>query len=125
MVVKKYLKSILGAFIIIIVSMFLVSVLHYFNIINTFFVNIFKLLVIFISLFFSGFVMGKNASKRGYIAGLQSGLIITFILLMYNLLIARGGFSAKLIIFYIILLAIAIIGGMIGISKSSLTENNK
>lgn len=125
MVVKKYLKSILGAFIIIIASIFLVSVLHYFGIINTFFVNVFKLIIIFISLFFSGFQMGKNSIKRGYIAGLQSGLIINFILLMYNLLIARNAFSAKLVIFYIILLAISIIGGMIGISKSNLTENEK
>ncbi len=124
MVIKKYLKSVLGAFIIIIVSMFLVALLHYFNIINNLFVNIFKLLVIFSSLFYSGFVMGKNSKKMGYIAGLQSGVIIDLILIIYSLIV-RNGFSIKSIIFYIILLAISIIGGMIGIGKSDLLEETK
>ncbi len=124
MVIKKYLKSILGAFIIIIVSMFLVALLHYFNIINNFFVNIFKIIVIFGSLFYSGFIMGKGSKKMGYIAGLQSGLIIDLVLIIYNLIV-KNGFSIKSIIFYIILLAISTIGGMIGISKSNLVEETK
>lgn len=125
MALKKYLKSVLGAFIIIIISMFLVALLHYFGIINNLFVNIFKLLVIFISLFYSGFIMGKNSKKLGYVAGLQSGLIIDFILIIYNFLIMRNSFSFKILIFYIILLAISTIGGMIGISKSNLNNESK
>lgn len=124
MVIKKYLKSILGAFIIIIVSMFLVALLHYFNILNNLFVNIFKLIVIFSALFYSGFIMGKNAKKMGYIAGLQSGAIIDFILIIYGLIVGNG-FQIKSIVFYIILLAISTIGGMIGIGKSDLVEETK
>lgn len=124
MVLKKYLKSIIGAFAIIVGSMLLVALLHYFGIINNFFVNLFKLITIFAALFYGGFIMGKYSVRRGYLAGIIAGAIIDLILIIYSI-IAKNSVSFKLILFYIILLAISAIGGMVGIGKSSLADQKK
>lgn len=124
MVLKKYLKSIIGAFAIIVCSMLLVALLHYFGIINNLFVNLFKLITVFAALFYSGFIMGKYSTKRGYLAGIIAGAIIDLILIIYGIIV-KNSVSFKLILFYIILLAISTIGGMVGIGKSSLTDQKK
>ena len=68
--------------------------------------------------------MGKYSVKRGYLAGIIAGAIIDLILIIYSI-IAKNSVSFKLILFYIILLAISAIGGMVGIGKSSLADQKK
>lgn len=114
--IKKYLKSILGAFIIMICGIFLVSILNYFSIFNKTILGIIKLMLTLFSLFYSGYTLGKSTNKMGYIEGLKSGGIIVFIMIIYNIIL-KNQFNLKSVFFYIILIAISVLGGMIGISR--------
>ena len=123
MLIKKYLKSILSVVIILVIGILITSILNYFGVFNDTFNVILKLIIVISALFYGGFILGKNSNKKGYIAGLKSGGIITILLLIYNL-IMNNPFNIKSIIFYIIILAVSVIGGMFGITKSNSLQKN-
>ena len=120
MKIKKYLKSILISIAIIIGGIMFVSILNYFSILSKTLISILKLLTIFISLAYSGYTLGRNANKKGYLEGVKAGGIIILLLIIYNLII-HNSFGIKNIIYYFILLSISTISSMIGISRKKET----
>ena len=63
-------------------------------------------------------MLGKSTTKKGYLAGLKLGLIISIIFLSLNLIVFKS-FQFKNIIYYLIIIITSIIGSMLGIQKKS------
>ena len=113
--IKKYLFSYLYSIAIILISTFIITLLNYFNIINSKTTNTIELIIIIISIFIGAFLIGKNSPKKGYLEGIKYAIIFILFILILNLLITKN-FNFNLIIYYIIILISSIFGSMLGIN---------
>ncbi len=120
---KLYLKTILRVFVLILIFTFILTVFHYFNIINERFLDLFKMIISSITIIMGGYKIGKNSIKKGWLEGIKFGLIIISIFLVI-VLIFKFDFSIKNLIYYLIILLSSVFGGMIGISKKPQNHNN-
>lgn len=100
----------------IIIGSFLLNILYYFNIVNENIFNILKMIIIIISLFISGILLGKKSKKKGWLEGLKLSGIVIFIILIINLIFIKE-FNLQTIIYYIIILLSCVFGSMLGINK--------
>lgn len=114
----NYFKRLLIVLTITIITLlcliFFVTFLNYSNIINTKITNILKVIIPLFSLALGGYIMGKKASKKGYLEGLKIGLIVASLLLISNLILFE--INIKDIIFYILLIISSVFGSMFGIN---------
>lgn len=113
----NYLKNIAYTFIILIVSTIIITILNYFGILNG---NILKLIlniIIILSLFIGGYLIGTKSSKKGYLEGIKFGIIIIALILLLNLLIFKNKFSLISFLYYPSLLITSTLGSMLGIQK--------
>jgi len=119
----KYLKNIGISFLImlgiIIISSLILTTLNYFDIFNKSTISIFKILIIVITYFIGGLLIGKKSIKKGWLEGLKFGLIVSIILILFNILGLSQEFNLKLIFYYLILISSTILGSMIGINKKN------
>lgn len=113
---KKFIKPLLYSFGILLVLTFIITLLNYIGIISGLPLKIIKIIIPIISYFIPGFMIGKNSDKKGWLSGIEIGLIITSILLIINVLF-KTETSIMLILFYIGLIIISILGSMLGINK--------
>ena len=122
----KYLKNILTCFGIVIASImvlsFIMTVFSFFNILNDSVTSIFKILIPIISLLMSGIVMGRNSNKKGWLEGLKLGLLVSLLIMLFNILGLRNSFKISNLLFYTILTFSSIVGSMIGISAKRLNN---
>lgn len=109
------LLFIIGSFIIL---TFLMTTLNYFNLFSSGLVSVFKIIIPIFSLFLGGSIIGKKSSKKGWLEGLKLSLIFTIILILFNLLGLRNKIEFKNILYYIIIIASCMFGGMLGINKT-------
>ena len=110
--IKKYLKSYLYLFGIIILSTLLLSILNYFIKLPT---NTIKIIIPIISIFISSIILGKSSKEKAYLEGIKFvGIYLVFITIIKLLL--KTSFNYKVIIIYIVLTISSIIGSMIGIN---------
>ena len=93
--------------------------MKYFKIISDKIMTISKIIIPIISLAFGGFILGKSASKNGWIEGLKIGLIITIIILICNLIFASG-INLKDLVLYGVLIISSMFGSMAGINLKKL-----
>ena len=119
MFIIKYLKSILYIFISIILFSIIIGTFSYFNILSNNLVNVFEIIAIIISMFIGGIYLGKNSNKKGFLEGIKIGLITVVLLFLFNFLGFGNSISLSSIIYYIIILGVAILGSIIGINKKS------
>ena len=113
---KKYGLRILYTFIIIIISLSIITALYYFNIINNGTYKVLKITIVLLSIFINALILGKNTQQKGYLEGLKLFLII--IPLFFALtLITKQPLKLNLLLYYLIILITSIFGSMIGISK--------
>ena len=113
---KKFIKPLLYSFGILFVLTFVITLLNYIGLISGLPLKIIKIIIPIISYFIPGFMIGKNSDKKGWLSGIEIGLIITSILLIINVLF-KTETSIMLILFYIGLIIISILGSMLGINK--------
>ena len=122
----KYLKNILTCFGIVIASImvlsFIMTIFSFFNILNDSVTSIFKILIPIISLLMSGIVMGRNSTKKGWLEGLKLGLLVSLLIMLFNMLGLRNSFKISNLLFYTILTFSSIVGSMIGISAKRLNN---
>ncbi len=109
----KILNKVLYILIPILVTMFILTILNYFNIINYNTLNILKYITIIISIFISSYKLATTSKNKGYITGIKLGLIIIIIILLINFFIFKE-FSIKTLIYYSIILTTSIVGSIIG-----------
>lgn len=117
----KYLKkislNIIYTIIFFIVLSLLLTTFNYFNIINYQTLAICKIIIPILTLLFGGLLMGKKATKNGWLEGLKISLIIIGILVI--LAISIGEFEPKKLTFFLILIISGIFGSIIGINKNT------
>ena len=113
---KKFIKPLLYSFGILFIFTFIITLLNYIGIISGLTLKIIKVIIPIISYFIPGFIIGKNSDKKGWLSGIEIGLIITSILLIINVLF-KTETSITLILFYLGLIIISILGSILGINK--------
>jgi len=113
---KKFIKPLLCSFGILFISTFIITLLNYIGIISGMILKIIKVIIPIISYFIPGFMIGKNSDKKGWLSGIEIGLMITTLLLILNVLF-KTETSIYLILFYIGLTVISVLGSMLGINK--------
>lgn len=100
------------------ILLLIISTLYYFDIIGSGLVNYLRLFTIFLILFFTSYKLGKNTEKNGYLEGLKFGTFHIIIFFLISIIAFRSDFRLRIILYYLILLAISALGSMIGINKS-------
>lgn len=114
---KNIAKSLLYTFSITIFSIFIITILNYFNIINGKILSVFMILIIISALFVGGYLIGKNSKQNGWLEGIKLSLIIIAILALFNYLGLKKEFHLIQIIYYSILTIACTLGSMVGINK--------
>ncbi len=114
---KKVGISLLYIIGIILVATMIISIFNYFNVINGKALTVSKILICVISLFTGGFIIGKKATKKGWLEGLKLSTIFLILLVLFNYLGLRNTPQIKNVIYYLIMIASCIFGSIIGINK--------
>ena len=81
----NYLKSFIWSLGIFLLSIIILTIFNYFNILNGTILKVLELFIPLISIFIGSYKLGKTSNQKGYIEGLKySGIwIIIFLLFMY------------------------------------------
>lgn len=118
---KIYLKALGYIFGGMLVLTLLITFLHFFNIIGIKMADISKILISIVCMIVGGYIVGKEAEKKGWLEGIKLAAVVIPILFLITLTF-RLGLSYKIIIFYLILIAAAVFGSMFGISRKKKTK---
>lgn len=113
---KKNNLSIKYMLLIILIS-FLFTTLEYFGANYNFLIKT-EYVISFIFVFIYSYINTNNSSLKGYKIGIKSWIKIIIILSIINI-ITLSGLSAKTLFYYIVLLIISLLGGIIGKNKRS------
>ncbi len=113
---KIFFNALLYTFLYVIILTLIITILHYFNIINVTMLDIGKLITIAIAVIVGGFRVGKNSIKKGWLEGIKFALLVIVIFLILSLIL-NFNISLRTIIYYSIILISAMTGGMIGINR--------
>lgn len=111
----KYLKSSIYTLCILIGSTIIITILNYFNILMGNVLKITELLIPIISIFIGSYILGKSSNNKGYIEGLKYGITWIILFLIINLI--SKNFTYLSLIYYLILIIIAIVSSIIGINR--------
>lgn len=111
----KYLKSSIYTLCILIGSTIIITILNYFNILMGNVLKITELLIPIISIFIGSYILGKSSNNKGYIEGLKYGMAWIILFLIINLI--SKNFTYLSLIYYLILIIIAIVSSIIGINR--------
>lgn len=80
-------------------------------------VNIMAIIYNLILFFIFGLMVGKKQTSKGYLAGIKIGLLLLFIIFLFNLFFFNTSFTVFKVIYYLGLLISSIIGSMVGINS--------
>ena len=119
---KRLGRSFLYLFGILLVLTFLMTLLHYFNLIPYRVVTILKIIIPILSLFIGGFVIAKNSKEKGWLEGMKLGMIFLILLMLFNYLGLSKSFEIKDFIYYLILFIASTFGGMVGINFTTIEK---
>jgi len=111
--VKKYGVSLLYTIGAIFILTLILTVLNYFNIINS---SVFRLVILIIGLITGSYILGSKSLKKGYIEGIKFGLIFLIIIFMFSI-IFKEKFKIDDFVYYLIIISTSMLGSMIGIQK--------
>ena len=111
----KYLKSSIYTLCILIGSTIIITILNYFNILMGNVLKITELLIPIISIFIGSYILGKSSNNKGYIEGLKYGMAWIILFLIINLI--SKNFTYLSLIYYLILIIIAIVSSIIGSNR--------
>ena len=115
----KNLVVSLGYFLIIIlVATFLLTIFNYFNLLSPGVISVLKLVIPVVSIFITGYRLGKKSEKKGYLEGLKIGGLV--ILIFFLLVLLLDKFAWKSLLYYFILLLTSILSSMVGINRKKL-----
>ena len=118
--IMSYFKNLAKIFFLVLFIMmifiFLNTLLYYFDIISFHFYSILKFINPIFSFMIGSFLLGRKASKKGWLEGLKLGGI--FLLLFFIITsILKNHITIRFVIYDLLLLLSAMLGGMIGINK--------
>ncbi len=108
-----YLKY-LGLFIIFIIAISIIFSLINLTGINSSLINKLGVIITGISFFIISALASKNHDSKGYLMGIKLSLIFIILMVIINLILFKSSFNIGRFIYYIILIASAILGGSFG-----------
>ena len=118
----KYLKTFIFETILFISLTLIITILYYFNIINTNTNNILKIIIFIITFFIVGIYTSKFINKKYYLQGLKISIINILLFLLLSILF-KYNFNIKQILYYFLIIIIttfsSIFGGKIRKKKRS------
>lgn len=99
----------------IIISLFLLTILYYYNYISDSTYSFLKILIVLIIIFIGSFRLGNMAINKGYMEGVKISLLI--VLLLLSITIIFSNFQIKLLLYYTMIISTSILGSTSGIYK--------
>lgn len=115
--IKDYLKSMGYMVISLIVTLFLLTLLNYFNVISGTVVKIISMIVMYILLIITGYMLGSKGTEKGYLIGIKYGSLFMVIVLLINLIIFKNKFTLISIVYYLSIILGTMVGSILGIQK--------
>lgn len=97
-------------------SSIIVTLFNYFNLLNNIPLKIIMLLIPIVGIYIGSFLIGKMSLQKGYVEGIKYGCIWIILLLIINLI--TKSFSITSIFYYIFLLAVSVLAGILGINRN-------
>ena len=110
--IKKYLKSYLYLFGLILVLTIIISIISYLSGNN---LTILKYITPIISIFVGSFILGRNTKEKAYLEGIKFAIPYILLTIIINI-IFKSGFNIKTIVLYLLLVISSIIGATLGIN---------
>ena len=114
---KKIIQSILITISTFILLLLITTLFSYLGIFKGTIITVSNLLIPIISIFIGSCYLGINSNCKGWLEGLKLSIIITLILILFNVIIYKS-FVLNKLIYYSIFLVVGIMGGSFGISKN-------
>lgn len=114
MTILKYLKSMIVPLGIVLVLPLLLGIINLLGVQTN---KVVILIIMAIGTFISGFYLGRNSLKKGYLQGALLGIILSLILFLFSLLF-KNTYTASSLIYYIIIVISSMIGASLGIQKN-------
>ena len=111
----NYLKSFIWSTCIFISSIIILTILNYFNILNSNIIKILELFIPPISIFIGSYKIGRTTNQKGYIEGIKYGGIWITIFLIFNLI--TKNITIIGILYLLLLILISIFASILGINK--------
>lgn len=111
--ILKYLKSMMVPLGIVLVLPLLLGIINLLGVQTS---KVVILVIMAIDVFISGFYLGRNSLKKGYLQGALLGVILSLILFLFSLLF-KNTYTASSLIYYIIIVISSMIGASLGIQK--------
>ena len=113
---KKFVKPLLYSIILLFVLTLIITLFNYIGLIRGTVLKIIKLIIPVISFGIGGFMIGRNSNKKGWLNGIQVGLILSFIFVIINLLF-KNKINILFILYYLVLILFSTIGSILGINR--------
>lgn len=114
---KNYIKVILKYFIYLFLYILIISILNYFEILNSKTIRIINYIVNLLLFFTSGYKIASLEQKKGYLNGFLISIIIILFFIIISLFISKLNFIS--LVYYLSLITSSIIGGIIGVTKKT------
>lgn len=115
---KKFIRPLIYSIVFMLVLTFIITLLNYINLISGLPLRIIKVIIPIISFLIAGFMVGKNSLKKGWLSGIEIGIILTVIFIIVNLLL-KEKITIYLILYYSGLIIVSTLGSMFGINKKA------
>lgn len=112
---KKYGTRLFYNILELIILLFFITILYYFNIINDGTYSALKLIILLLSIFINSFILGLNTNNKKYIEGIKYGIIL--IILLFIPTIILNSFKMKVFIYYLLIIITSMFGSMFSIIK--------
>lgn len=109
----KYLKSMIIPLGILFILPLILGILNLLGIQTS---KVIILIIMAIGTFISGFYLGRNSLKKGYLQGALLGIILSLLLFLISLLF-KNTYTISSLIYYIIIIISSMIGASLGIQK--------
>ncbi|WP_017755929.1 TIGR04086 family membrane protein [Calidifontibacillus oryziterrae] len=116
---KAMLYGVITIFVIVLFSSLVLSLLLRFTDIKESSLTWVVLTLSFLALFVGGFVSGGKGKQKGWLIGSGTGLLFTLLVFLVQYLGYQTGFSLEQLYFHIAYIAVALIGGVIGVNITS------
>ncbi len=111
----NYLKSFIWSTCIFISSIIILTILNYFNILNSNIIKILELFIPPISIFIGSYKIGRTTNQKGYIEGIKYGGVWITIFLIFNLI--TKNITIIGILYLLLIILISIFASILGINK--------
>lgn len=115
---KKFIKPLLYSLGILFIFTFFITILNYIGLISGLPLKIIKIIIPIICYALAGFMIGKGSDKKGWLSGIEIGLMLTIVLLILNL-IFKTKITIIILAYYLVLTSISVIFSILGINKRS------